>query len=425
MTFNRITKELEFGGVNGVILLTFGLPLFTIIINKKLTPDVQFHTTLSYYFNLKQSGHLWLAYLSWFGALVVMDIILPGKWVRGSKLRDGSQLLYKINGIWNCLLLLLVLGLRWLLTDGEMPELQYLYENYLELGMMSIFFSFLLSIFVYLNSFNEDTESSNKKGKMKKLLSLGGNTTLPVYDWFIGRELNPRFFGGSLDLKLFCELRPGLLLWFLINLSCLHHNYIQGKDLTALLLITSLQSFYVFDGVLNEEGLLSMMDIVSDGFGFMLAFGDLSLVPFTYALQARYLSVYETNLSNWQITLILTIMAIGYYIFHSSNMEKSNFRQGKLPHLKSIVTKRGTKLLADSWWSKSQHINYLGDWLIALSWCLTTWFNTPLTYYYCIYFAILLLHRQKRDELKCSKKYGDDWVKYQKLVPYKIIPYVY
>ena len=32
------------------------------------------------------------------------------------------------------------------------------------------------------------------------------------------------------------------------------------------------------------------MDIVTDGFGFMLAFGDLVWVPFVYSLQARYLA---------------------------------------------------------------------------------------------------------------------------------------
>ena len=31
------------------------------------------------------------------------------------------------------------------------------------------------------------------------------------------RELNPRI--GSLDLKEFCELRPGLILWALINVG--------------------------------------------------------------------------------------------------------------------------------------------------------------------------------------------------------------
>jgi len=38
-----------------------------------------------------------------------------------------------------------------------------------------------------------------------------------VYDFFIGRELNPRI--GNLDLKEFCELRPGLIGWLIINLG--------------------------------------------------------------------------------------------------------------------------------------------------------------------------------------------------------------
>lgn len=33
----------------------------------------------------------------------------------------------------------------------------------------------------------------------------------PLYDYFIGRELNPRI--GNFDLKYFCELRPGLIGW--------------------------------------------------------------------------------------------------------------------------------------------------------------------------------------------------------------------
>lgn len=38
------------------------------------------------------------------------------------------------------------------------------------------------------------------------------------------------------------------------------------------------------------------------------------------------------------------------------------------------------------------------------SWCLPTGFHTPLTYYYVIYFAILLAHRQQRDDEACRRK---------------------
>ena len=37
-----------------------------------------------------------------------------------------------------------------------------------------------------------------------------------------------------------------------------------------------------------QEAILTTMDIVHDGFGFMLAFGDVAWVPFLYSLQARY-----------------------------------------------------------------------------------------------------------------------------------------
>ena len=38
-----------------------------------------------------------------------------------------------------------------------------------------------------------------------------------LYDFFIGRELNPRL--GSFDLKEFCELYPGLIGWLVIDLA--------------------------------------------------------------------------------------------------------------------------------------------------------------------------------------------------------------
>lgn len=46
-----------------------------------------------------------------------------------------------------------------------------------------------------------------------------------------------------------------------------------------------------------QEAVLTTMDIVHDGFGFMLAFGDLAWVPFTYGLQAMFLVVHPQSLS--------------------------------------------------------------------------------------------------------------------------------
>ena len=87
-----------------------------------------------------------------------------------------------------------------------------------------------------------------------------------------------------------------------------------------------------------------------------------------------------------------------------------------------METEAGSKLLISGWWGMARHINYTGDWIMGLSWCLPCGLNHPLPYFYAIYFAILLIHRAQRDEAKCKKKYKKDWVKYCQLVPYQLIP---
>lgn len=41
---------------------------------------------------------------------------------------------------------------------------------------------------------------------------------------------------------------------------------------------------------------------------------------------------------------------------------------------------------------------------MALAWSLPTGFDTPVTYFYVIYFAFLLIHRQLRDDENCERK---------------------
>ena len=43
------------------------------------------------------------------------------------------------------------------------------------------------------------------------------------------------------------------------------------------------------DSLWLESHILTTMDITSDGLGFMLTFGNMAWLPFTYSLQARYL----------------------------------------------------------------------------------------------------------------------------------------
>merc|ERR1719460_976508 len=176
--------------------------------------------------------------------------------------------------------------------------------------------------------------------KTKPLLAKPGSTGIAVYDFFMGRELNPRI--SSFDLKYFCELRPGLIGWVCLNLGALAK---QDQVSPSMLLVNAFQLQYVWDALYFERSILTTMDITTDGFGFMLAFGDLTWVPFTYTLQARYLVDHPQDLSLGYLTFVVALKILGYAIFRGANGDKDKFRREpdhpRAKRLKYINTERG------------------------------------------------------------------------------------
>jgi hypothetical protein len=121
-----------------------------------------------------------------------------------------------------------------------------------------------------------------------------------MYDYFMGTQLNPRV--GRFDFKLFCEARPGLVLWVLINFSIAAKQWqVHHTVSTPMMLVCLFQFFYIMDYFFHEEAILTTWDIKHERFGWMLCFGDLVWVPFTYSLQAQYLLSHPGELPAWAI----------------------------------------------------------------------------------------------------------------------------
>jgi delta14-sterol reductase len=70
--------------------------------------------------------------------------------------------------------------------------------------------------------------------------------------FFIGRELNPSI--GSFDIKSFNELRPGLILWVLIDISMACEQYVRraGQITDSMYLVLAFHTWYVLDAMYNE-----------------------------------------------------------------------------------------------------------------------------------------------------------------------------
>jgi Delta14-sterol reductase len=262
-----------------------------------------------------QSFFSWEAtaiFILWIVLQVVLHLILPGPRVKGVQLPDGSHLSYKLTGEGNFWVTLA--GVFYFCFYQQSIDLSWAYHNYVPLMTAAIGFSYLLSVYLYLRSFAAGAS-----------LAAGGSTGVPLYDFFIGRELNPRI--GSLDLKEFCELYPGLIGWLILDLAMAHHQWkVDGSISIALVLTCAFQGLYVWDALHHERAILTTMDITTDGFGFMLAFGDLAWVPFTYSLQARILADASPKLSLIAIFALLTLKLAGYAAFRGANSQKDLFR---------------------------------------------------------------------------------------------------
>ncbi|ODN79893.1 hypothetical protein L202_03785 [Cryptococcus amylolentus CBS 6039] len=425
---NPKSKPTEFFGPIGTTAITLLCPIFSYIFFFACNDAVGCTPTslggFKEAWNLaidgfpSSAGQWWewkaaAVYLGWYAFCVICEVALPGERVQGNLLRDGTCKTYRMNGLYTLLLALgIITGL--LVQPGGVQAFTWLHDHFVPLLSAALAMATFQATWVYAYSFFSG-----------ELLALGGNSGNVIYDYFLGRPLNPTVPGvPSFDLKTFNEVRPGMILWLLLNISCACEQYTRLGQLTASMWIVLIfQGWYTLDCLLQEHTILNQMDITTDGFGFMLAFGDLVWVPFTYGLQARFLAFHPTYLSPLATAAIVAIELSGMYIFRVANNEKATFRSGKNPkNLEFMQTERGTKLITSGWWGRSRHPNYFGDWLIALGWCLPTGFSTPLTYYYLIYFVILLLHRQARDDEACREKYGKDWDRYCEKVKWKIVP---
>ena len=412
--YNLKTETYEFMGPVGTFFMTLMLP--TVVFSLYALCN-KYQCALAKPYRLPEWQQLWhpLAYLlvlGWFLFQVILYALPLGYIAMGNVLADGSRLSYRMNGFHAFVISHILFGVLYYYCG-----VSFVYNNYLALATASFVVSFVLAVYMYFKSFARGA-----------LLAPGGNSGNMVYNWFMGRELNPRLLG--FDWKVFCEMRPGLIGWTLINYCMAAKQYeTYGTVTPSMILVCVFQAVYVLDALWFEEAILTTMDVVHDGFGFMLIFGDLCWVPFTYSLQSRFLVDYPNHLSNLAIVLILALKMLGYLTFRLSNSQKDQFRRDpthpSVAHLQTLYTQRGTRLIVSGWWGMCRHPNYVGDLIMALSWSLPCGICHALPYFYVSYFAVLLIHRQLRDEHHCRAKYGMDWDRYCQAVPWRLIPKIY
>ncbi|KAH7663491.1 Delta(14)-sterol reductase protein [Dioscorea alata] len=348
---------------------------------------------------------------SYLGYLAISGSLLPGKVIPGAVLSDGTRLHYRCNGLLSLIMLLVLLGIG---VNMKMISPTVVADKGIELLSATFIFSVIVSLALYAVGCKSRKQSSSLKAHVT------GNF---IHDCWFGVQLNPHFIG--VDLKFFF-VRAGMMGWWFINLSVLAKSIQAGYVNISVILSQLFSALYILDYFFHEEFMTSTWDIIAERLGFMLVFGDLVFIPFTFSIQGWWLLKNKVILSKAAVITNCLVFLVGYCVFRGANKQKHIFKKNpKAPIWGKAPKVVGGKLLVSGYWGVSRHCNYLGDLLLALSFSLPCGASSPIPYFYPIYLLILLIWRERRDEERCSQKYKEVWVEYCKLVPWRILPYVY
>ena len=371
--------------------------------------------------------------LCWIGFQLILSLLpdfihkLTSFYVGGKRTGQttpaGFILEYNINGLQAWIITHII---YFTATYIDIIDPSIIAKNFNKIFICANVIGYLLAIFSYYKAHNFPTHIEDNK-----------QSNSIIYDFVMGIEFNPRIW--NIDFKLFFNGRPGIIAWTMINYSFAFLQYEKfGSISNSMILVNILQTLYVIDFFWNENWYLKTVDIAHDHFGWYLAWGDCVWLPFFYTLQSTYLSYNYVVLSNMQFIIILLAGIIGYTIFRLTNYQKDYFRREKNPtifgktpeylEVKYVTSNEEThtsKLLCDGLWKYARHMNYSGDLLLSLTYGLSCGFESLIPYYYFFFMLTLLILRCYRDEHRCYKKYGYKWTEYCKIVPYRLVPFVY
>jgi hypothetical protein len=146
-------------------------------------------------------------YLGWFGLQAALQAWAPGPVVDGTELPQGGRLRYRMNGR-AALLITLLLTVAGTWSAAGLDPATLIYDQFGRADHRDAPPSpTCFAAFLYVVGPAATARPAT-------------SPAAPVHDFWMGTGHNPRLpRNGLFDLKFFCEARPGLLLWVLIDLS--------------------------------------------------------------------------------------------------------------------------------------------------------------------------------------------------------------
>ena len=350
----------------------------------------------------------WLIFLG----IVVLHVLLPARRVEGYVLDEasGEPLRYRLNGP---LVLVVSVGV-WLAAglSGVMPW-DWLWTHRWSGAAGAFALGLIVTAAVVLTA----------PGR-------GGSLLAELY---LGRRVNPRMFNHRADAKMFLYLAGAILLELNLLAFAAHHFIAYPDDPSpGIVLYVAFFTWFVCDYLVFERVHLYTYDLFAERVGFKLVWGCLCWYPYFYVVGLWAVAdLPNPHAPAWLLAVAALVFLAGWTLSRGANMQKYAFKRDSqkvfLGWLTPMAFSDGERrVLYSGFWGVSRHVNYLGELLMACGLVLSLGrLLEPGPWLYPLYYLALLLPRERDDDRRCAKKYGQLWEQYRRKVPWRIVPRVY
>jgi protein-S-isoprenylcysteine O-methyltransferase Ste14 len=345
-----------------------------------------------------------------YAIVLALHLVLPAHRVRGYvKDASGTPLVYRLNGL--PVLLVVIALAATCCAQGLLPWDFLWVHRWASLGGAIVLgLAFSIAIVVIAPS--------------------TGRSFLA--DLFLGRLENPRMLGGRFDLKMFLYQVGATMLALNLLSFAAHHAMVHAVLSPGVLLYTALLGWFLLDYLFFERVHLYTYDLFAERVGFKLGFGCLAFYPYFYVvgLWATAELPDPGRSTAWYVAAAV-VFFVGWSLARGANMQKFFFKLDPTHRFLGIfapevVTDGKHTLLCSGFWAVSRHVNYLGEILMATGLALALgWPGELGPWAYPLYYALLLVPRERDDHRRCALKYGALWDEYCRRVPRRIVPGLY
>lgn len=383
-----------------------------------------------------------------FFLVLALHILLPGRHVTGYCCDNWTfnPLKYKLNGLW----ILLFSGILFLFLPTHIQ--QNFYEHFWIHLFVANIIGVLMSVFFFVIGGGRHetyarcvTKDQVEMGRAVKPLPQA-NEVSEASRFFLGTWWNPRYYGIDIKMLLYNIGATGLLFNLL---SCLSINCFRegGHGLSLPMFIYSLMLlWFLVDYVVFERVHLYTYDLFAEKIGFKLSWGCLVFYPFFYNIGAFPLVLAprgSERMTTFGAVAVAILFLTGWSITRLSNLQKFSFRV--CPQRKTfffgLVEQRvipESRILCSGWWGIARHFNYFGEIIQAVAISIPALcvrndnfsthsfgFTQYISLLYPLYYILLFIPREADDDLVCSQKYGEAWLRYKSQVKWRICPGVW